>query len=657
MRRCLRAELLAHTRPAVGSAPRPALVATAARHGFDQRRGLLVGTRLVRALHREPSEDLPLAEPQAPFQAPDAVSEERPWRPGRQATPGESPAGGQMVWDETIPLEQLWPLLSEAEGVVGPATAGEAFPFVPRPADDEACARALYVQDMESELTLALLANALPQLGADRGRDALLEKISSISNLPPDCSVEVLASIVRGLGAMLPDTRCETLLAKAIAELLNRKAKPWRHLVPLVMLLGRLDSSGKVVAPEMPVIRQANEMLIGFLGDCKAQGKEPDMMFSEVLACFEGLARIRSGPADAALDAAAGDLAAALAKLLRGGHGLKRQIAAARDAENRSDVLRLLAALWSLPEAAWAGGTAGGLATLPHIRWSRHTDGEEERTFAAAACMLARAGAWTCGAGFLLSRALARKSLTPEAGALWLCAIGQSGLALDKATDKPDAVLASRAEERLLACVDDLLASPTAAGRQRSLALAQALWGLCALKKDHKRDELLKALAELPAAQFPSAVWDLLLEVRQAMSSEENPLPEFQVEPWQNGIKAAAEAQAASLAASGRCEVLAAFAKDVGDEVTAVETKPALGPYLCALRATVGEQLVVLDFDGFESPVSRTLRRQQWESLAEGARVAEVPLSSWDSWDTAARAEVVRRRLLGIEDEAAGDDD
>mmetsp|Transcript_11463 Transcript_11463/g.30096 ORF Transcript_11463/g.30096 Transcript_11463/m.30096 type:complete len:656 (-) Transcript_11463:37-2004(-) len=559
----------------------------------------------------------------------------------------------------------LWPFLNATDEGVGRATLGEAFPFAVRLDDETSADRVAAVagqRGVDAQLDLAVLASALPWLGEERGRALLLERwAASGGNLiSSKCSAGVLAALVRGFGTLLDDARCDALLGKAVAELLSKKSAQVRHITPMLALLGKSYSNGKAIVPMWAVLRLSRDVL--------SASKETDMVLEELVAAFEGLVRARETIAEHDLDMMIGEVAVGLARFLRGGHGLKCHLLHARTLQERGLAIRALATLWGLPEVAGCGRIPAALASLPGIRWPGglppHLD---EATVAAAGCALARSGAWAAGrGGFLLAQALHRQNLEPEAAALWLCAVGQSGLALDKATDKPGKALAGTAEELLVGGVEALVNSPGAGGKRRSLVLARALWGLCALKKTDKRDELLACLADIDAARYPDEVWALLLEVRQAMSTEESHVEAFAAEAWQQGLQDAAAAQAVALSASGRLEELQAVVQALGTAVAPegdgedvqvgdLELVPVLGPYSAALR--LGGPGLVLDLDAHESPVNRALRRQQWATLAPEVRVAEIPLSTWDALDRTARVALVRRRILGIEDPIEDDNE
>merc|ERR1711959_275160 len=92
-------------------------------------------------------------------------------------------------------------------------------------------------------------------------------------------------------------------------------------------------------------------------------------------------------------------------------------------------------------------GLSVWLRSMQSVRWPRELPPAlSEEKFAAAACTLARFGAWVpTRCSFLLAQAMRRDhvakkhgrgGLQPAAAALWLHAIAMAGLGLDTATEK-----------------------------------------------------------------------------------------------------------------------------------------------------------------------------------------------------------------------------
>jgi len=293
--------------------------------------------------------------------------------------------------------------------------------------------------------------------------------------------------------------------------------------------------------------------------------------------------------------------------------------------------------------------------------WTRGLEpGVSEGQVAAAACVVARCGTWLpANCGHLLKMAIRRNSLSPDAGALWLCAVGQSGLQPSNATGIPDSELAGTAEEVLLGSVGSL-ADDESSNDYDSLSAARAVWGLCAMDKTDAADGLakriLKRLKAEDSSAFVAETWALLREVDQTLASEGDGDGDDSGPDWKEGITKAGDEEVA-LSRPGRLAELKQALTKTGEEVTDMEEGLAIGPYSVLLR--VGSHSVALDFDAHESPVNRALRRKQWATLSPDLRVAEITAGSWDGLTDRARAALFRRRLLDEEDPVAdeGDDD
>ena len=246
---------------------------------------------------------------------------------------------------------------------------------------------------------VALLASAAGAGRSDgplprRALDLLLDPQTKA--LLKDCSPGVLTAVVRGLGVLPEDAGCGGLLRSAAGELLERRPLRAPHAACLVALLGREVAPGVQVVRTAPVLSAAAEALGG------AQGGE--LPVQDAVAALEGLVRTRAAALSTAEEELVAEAARALARRLHGGSGAARAVAAASGhPRDRGLALRLLAALWALPEAC--GG--GALASLAGVRWpSGLPSGLSEETVAAAACALARSGAWAgARCGYLLAQA------------------------------------------------------------------------------------------------------------------------------------------------------------------------------------------------------------------------------------------------------------
>lgn len=469
-----------------------------------------------------------------------------------------------------------------------------------------------------------------------------------------------------------------SLLRRATEELLQRPRLGGGHALQLLASLG----AGTGASP-----KRALEAALKALRETGAE----ELSHADAVQALESLARLRSaGPLDGEADGDVGAVAAVLSRRLHGeGHRLPHLLSSTRhSAVKRSLVLRHLAALWALPEAGSPQGVVAGLPLLRLVRWPKELPpGVSEETVAAAACFLARTGAWkpACG-GFLLAQALrrdvearasggegSRGSITPEAGALWLCAAAQAGVAIDAATDKPTRKLAEHGPEALLSAAEALAVEGAGAGSGVGLAEARALWALCALGKRAERgnvgDVLLDRLATADPAHFGGETWALLREVSATLAAGEassagdgaeaaEPSSAFASESWRAMLGQAATAEARRLGATGRLEQLRA-ALPPGARLVA--DGAAGGPYVVpvAVEMEEGSPGVALDLDAHQTPVNRALRRQQWPALLPQFRVADIGLSAWDRRGGADRADVVRRRLEGVADDQgeAGSED
>jgi len=292
---------------------------------------------------------------------------------------------------------------------------------------------------------------------------------------------------------------------------------------------------------------------------------------------------------------------------------------------------------------------------------------------AKAGCLLARCGAWgPARCSWLLALALRRdrlgKTLTPAAGAFWLCAIAEAGETLETATDNGE-----YCSQQLLDCAEALgCSSPDVSSIS---SMGRALWALQSLGLQGERglgEALLETLSGAEHACITPETWALLREVHGATpgpdvdaeaaedtSGSQSP---FLSTSWQHGIAEAAASEARIFKASARGEQLKIALRSVAslseegaqDLISEMEDLAQLGPYVVA--ALFRERGVALDFDAHQSPTGRALRRQQWAAICPEVRVAEISLAIWDL-DVDGRTDLVRRRLEGIEDDVEGGSD
>eukprot|EP00747_Dinoflagellata_sp_TGD_P215509 gnl/TRDRNA2_/TRDRNA2_88201_c0_seq2.p1 gnl/TRDRNA2_/TRDRNA2_88201_c0~~gnl/TRDRNA2_/TRDRNA2_88201_c0_seq2.p1 ORF type:complete len:150 (-),score=37.66 gnl/TRDRNA2_/TRDRNA2_88201_c0_seq2:87-536(-) len=112
----------------------------------------------------------------------------------------------------------------------------------------------------------------------------------------------------------------------------------------------------------------------------------------------------------------------------------------------------------------------------------------------------------------------------------------------------------------------------------------------------------------------------------------------------------AEESAAAEAAVGDADDAEAEEGEDEGEKVNPGEVTSGVvyGPY--SVAAFVGGHSVALDLDAHEGPVGRALRRQQWAAVAPDVRVAEISLAHWDACGGEGRQDLLRRRILNIED-------
>lgn len=244
-----------------------------------------------------------------------------------------------------------------------------------------------------------------------------------------------------------------------------------------------------------------------------------------------------------------------------------------------------------------------------------------------------------------------------------------TGVPLEAATDKPEESFAAHAEDALLGGVE-ILVGTAANATVDATDMARALWALCALGKTDARDglgaALLDCLAKLDPSSLSSEARTLLVEARAALGSDsteggddEAVEPPFAAEDWQSTFSEISGAEKLRLEQSGRIEELRevlSIGEVVGETEVADVSEHVMAGQYCA-TAMVGSHTVLLDLDALQTPTNRALRRKQWAALLPDTRVAEISLADWDRNDGMDRRGLVRRRLLGVEDDNADDSD
>eukprot|EP00928_Gymnodinium_smaydae_P072403 TRINITY_DN55772_c0_g1_i1.p1 TRINITY_DN55772_c0_g1~~TRINITY_DN55772_c0_g1_i1.p1 ORF type:complete len:701 (-),score=123.10 TRINITY_DN55772_c0_g1_i1:57-2159(-) len=565
----------------------------------------------------------------------------------------------------------LWPFISPLEEALSEVTSG--------PSTDPSRAPWLKpraVLETEPEFSdviettpadLVLLARALRTLSSSSQASARKHVLRRLRDersetLLQNCSQNVLAALI----SSLYEQDCDRLLRQAVVELLKRTPLQPR---PVLALLGVLGTD--VSAPPVPVLRAADAAL--------KIAKHRELLVGDITIALEGLSRLREGVLDEAVEELLPSVAAAVVSRLCGGGGggaIMRNVVGfepgmSPEAQETS-AIRLLASLHSLYDVVGDRRIAGWLAASSGNKWPTrlYEDISEDMT-AAAACSLARCGAWSSARCdkllfYVLQRNGAAEDTFPlpaSAGAKWLCAIAQAGVGLDEASK------ADNVEAALLASIATL--APEGSGPaacddfMEVTAVARSLWALHALGKAEGDDSLAGRLrlrlAETDPKTFSAEALLLLSEV--LASGDDVKGEAFGGEKWEALFAAADAREARHFETSGRLDELRAALAKAGEgleePLAEIEEMVSVGPYKVSLR--VGSLGVLVDFDAHGSPVSRVLRRRQWEALAPEQRVAEITLAQWDAHgtrvDPGARAALLQRRLLGVEDPQDDEDE
>lgn len=386
-----------------------------------------------------------------------------------------------------------------------------------------------------------------------------------------------------------------------------------------------------------------------------------------LMAGLEGLAKIRREPLEEEVDRLVCEVSMELVELV-GGAGLARLVSGAGRAarDERAVALRVLAALWFLPEALGRGETARWFADeLQYLRWPRYVPDEaatdelsKQEVTAAAAAVMARCGAWKSArlsqpfqqvlAAHLHEDEDTKEVLSQSAAALWLCAWAQSGLPMAELESKDDGFFRQKGADAEKA----LLETATSAAEVSGIDAVRVLWALHALGKGADGAELLSSLSQLDSALFSAEAWALLREVQASIggaagadeAADEGTDP-WSSEEWRTGLERASRIESAGLALTGRLpklrNLVAKSLNNEGEEAPVIEENAAAGPYHLALQLpSIG---VGFDLDVHQSPVNRALRRQQWAQLLPDVRIAELSARSLDKPHEA--AEEVRKHL------------
>mmetsp|Transcript_57830 Transcript_57830/g.161410 ORF Transcript_57830/g.161410 Transcript_57830/m.161410 type:complete len:691 (+) Transcript_57830:59-2131(+) len=573
---------------------------------------------------------------------------------------------------------ELWPFLSPVDEALSNTTAGEGWPMgkgthMRGQRMAEQLGGGLSSEVLEP-LDLALLARAVASLpeGPDREDASARLQMESVEEAIPECPPGVLASIVSGLSAPPVIDGCGRLVRLAAAELQRRPSLRPRHAAVLLAAVGR---SGSHALPKVPMLRVAEESFAN-------AGRGERLECEELVLALEGLARLRCAPLDHAVEEMLAAVAVALAARLAGdsaGAAMGRMLVGPGPGitahEQRALAIRLLAALWTLPEAT--SHAVAWFASLRGYRFLKELPPSlNDEMVASAACTLARCGVWeAANCGLLLSWAIKRHNLalkganadptlSPAACASWLCAVAQAGVGLEDGTRNV------AYSDALISGAQALLTDDTAL----ITSSARALWALHAMDKIGEGDGLGQKLWDFIAAATPSSLsaeaWALLREVRASDAANSGADGEeareaegedaaFGSASWKDGFEHAAALENLHYARVGRAKELrmaleraSAFLEEpIGD----VQEGHIVGPYHVA--ALVGSHGVAIDFDVVQSPVNRALRRQQWSSLAPDVRVAEVTLAQWDALCDTQRAALVQRRVEGVDDPVDGEDE
>lgn len=604
-------------------------------------------------------------------------------------------------------FREMWPFLSNVEAQLSEAAIGASL-GLPRPTPGA---------DF-SPLDAAILAAAAGHAEAQAPLRDLVRTANLEAQLP-GCGTGTLATLLSALGAFPGEARCGVLRRRVAEELLKRRPLRARHAACLLASLGERPGEG-TAPPTAAVLAAAVEVLLGSRGqdldvpdtvaalEGLARAGVPaqlsvalDMAVASqallgLLGGGAGLARlvvsdrrsdlpIRALAAlqvlpQAGASAAPGALAA-WPPSLRGVRWPRELVGRAREEDVAAAACYLARCdAWDASRCSWLLSQA-----LRRDLVARHRTGDVSA---------------------------AAPALPAAAAALWLCAVAQSGKKVDEVMNKIPC------KEPLLAALAALAAPPGAAKtdadaiRSDVTAAARALWALCALGLQDEQslgESFLARLAAADAESFSLEVWALLREVQVTLVGAE-PAPAdggdaaadaaggaeaaevaeaageassaaaiFASDAWRHGLAAAHAVEKGLLAAgAGRAAavraalpaaaelVAAAMAAEAGEEAAeaaaaglVVEEDASLGPY--SVVAVVRSHGVALDLDVHQGPVSRTLRRQQWAALAPDLRVAELTLAAWDaagaSRGSAGQAELLARRLMGIEDAGGGTED
>jgi len=593
---------------------------------------------------------------------------------------------------EAGPKEEMeWALFSNAIGA-----------FAGRPNTEEA------QMELETMVT-AMAAEALPK---DCSAAVLAAVIRGLS---AHVSGERLSAEAQ--------TSLEEKLQAAVEQQLKKSQLSLRHCTPLAALLGKQDSTGKAFVPEQRTL----ELLIEASAKSSSRMENYINLLESFEGLVRVRTRSREATATAP-DSLVGSAAASLAKLLGPGPGLTVRMMNAFDKNERAEMLRFLAALHHLPEVGGVAGINASLGTLAPVRWPKQTlpPGVSEPTIAAAAAAITRAGAWS-GARVdrLLYQAILRATkpveaeeelVEPEevaapdesegeakkaaetdgeaeaeaeaveakaeeteappakdivqdprkdAWPLWLMAIAQSGKPVSEAPNNAESL-----REKEKNPEDIVLTKPLQAllqdEQRTTLSVARTIWGLTVLGgKDEERDQLLATLASGKGAAFCPEAWSLLLEVKEAIDSEDAPVEAFQSDYWKSGLAGIVELQKAER--QHRKEELEATLKAFGPEATSFEILPSfndnlLGAFQITTKTSSEEDAeevkVMFDFEGLPAQYTNlALRRKAWAKVDEGLRVEPLPLSSWDAArDTTDRVLLLKRLIAGPAEEEEDDD-
>lgn len=609
-----------------------------------------------------PSEDI--EHPTTPYTSETVVSAERAAQAADEVETDAKEAG-PVATKGSVPHEDavfdagtsIWPFLSpiEAAAHVGAGLEND-----------------LMEKAKLKPLDACLLAGAIAQLPEGPDRELALTALlkNGVTKKLSECTSGVLSGMVTGLG-LLPES--EALRRQVAEELLQRAPLRVRHAV---CLLAALEKG--IRESETPLI-PVGKALSACAQALAAESSER-LTSDDAVASLVSLAFLRSSHLEPSADELTASLTVHFLSRLGGGRTLTRLLLQGGH-HNRDLAQRALAALWTLPEALSHSDVAFWTASLQGVPRRRHwfpgqslATWVDEATVAAAACTLARCGAWqSARCDDLLQQALQRGNLPPEAGALWLCAVTQAGVEMQSAAPHVDC------SEQLLPCVQAIATEE----QPCPAALTRALWSLCVLgqaEADGIGEALLARLAEADASQFTAETWAMLREVQvvlghleksksgdEAEGSEASAgeaLGSFGEEVWRQCLTKAGQLEAKHLAASRRTDDLkAALAlveaqtevneseEDEGNSkaFSDIELDSCLyGPFAVSFR--VGSHGMALDFDVHQTPMNRALRRQQWVKLAPDVRVAEITAAQWDGLDAGGRAALVRRRVLDIPD-------